>query len=189
MPSVDPLTTVTEIVVRPEHLDLLDAAGVIVMTLSYDADAPTLVSQLSTVLDAEPAQSESAGGLESRPSTQYVWDGLRVTDDDDSTELGGPIEMNVRVSFTSPVVADGVNVRTVNGFRPGDDVEALAAASGEPWYGNGHDQVRVETGEPIGEQQQGIDYENAYSVTVNTWEVDGTTSWVSAPWNFGVGHV
>lgn len=114
---------------------------------------------------------------------------LRLDTDDDSAELSGPIEMNVTVSFTSPIVGDGVSVRTVDGFRPGDDVESLASASGEPWYGNGHDQVRVETGEPIGEQQSGIEYENAYSVTVNTWEVDGMTSWVSASWNFGVGHV
>ena len=92
-PSVDPLTTVAEIVVRPEHLDLLDAAGVIVTTLSYDADAATLVSALSTVLAAEPAQTESAGGLESRPATSYEWEGVRVWDDDDSADapaLGSP---------------------------------------------------------------------------------------------------
>jgi hypothetical protein len=186
---VDPLTTVTEIVVRPEHLDLLDAAGVIVTTLSYDADAATLVSTLSTVLAAEPTQTETAGGLESRPATQYLWEGVRVWDDDDSAELGGPDEMNVSVSFASAVVGDGVTVRTINGFQPGGDAESLADELGEPWYGNGQDMVRVETGEPVGEQQQGTEYENAYSVAVNTWVREGESNTVLAPWNFGVGHV
>ena len=186
---VDPLTTVTEIVVRPEHLDLLDAAGVIVTTLSYDADSPTFVGTLATVLAAEPTQTETAGGLESRPATQYLWEGVRVWDDDDSAELGGPDEMNVSVSFASAVVGDGVTVRTINGFQPGGDAESLADELGEPWYGNGQDMVRVETGEPVGEQQQGTEYENAYSVAVNTWVREGESNTVLAPWNFGVGHV
>ena len=48
--------------------------------------------------------------------------------------------------------------------------------------------MRVETGPAIG-QQWSEEYENAYSVAVNTWEADGATNWVLAPWNFGVGHV
>lgn len=185
----DPLTTVTEIVVRPEHLDLLDATGVVVTTLSYDADTPTFVGTLTTVLGAEPAAAETAGSLESRPATQYRWDGLLVWDDDDDAELGGPTEMNVSVTFSLSSIGDGVIVRTVNGFQPGGDAHALAIELGEQWYGNGQDQVRVETGEPIGERQPASDFENAYSVAVNTWEYDGASNTVHAPWNFGIGHV
>ncbi|HET6672249.1 MAG TPA: hypothetical protein VFG92_02645 [Agromyces sp.] len=97
--------------------------------------------------------------------------------------------MNVSVLFSSPTVGDGVAVRTVNGFQPGDDAHALAVGLGEPWYGNGYDQVRVETGEPIGEQQPYTEYENAFSVAVNTWEWEGASNTVFAPWNFGIGHV
>lgn len=186
---VDPLTTVTEIVVRPEQLELHDSQGVVVTTLSYDADAAEIIGVLSIVLAAEPTQTETAGGLESRPATQYLWDGVRIWDDDDSVELGGPDEMNVSVLFTAPTVGDGVVVRTVNGYQPGGDAQSLAAELGEPWYGNGNDQVRVETGEPVGEQQPGSDSENAYSVAVNTWEWQGASNSVFAPWNFGIGHV
>ena len=186
---VDPLTTVTEIVVRPEHLDLLDVSGVVVTTLSYDADTPTFVGTLTTVLGAEPARAETAGGMESRPATQYRWDGLLIWDDNDDAELGGPVEMNVSVTFSLASIGDGVTVRTVNGFQPGGDAQALAIDLGEPWYGNGWDQVRVETGEPIGERQPYFDLENAYSVAVNTWEQEGASNTVYAPWNFGIGHV
>ncbi|WP_232498467.1 hypothetical protein [Agromyces humatus] len=192
---VDPLTTVSAIVVRPEHLDLLDAAGAVITTLSYDAEGAEFVSTLSTVLGAEPTLSEHGASLETPPRTHYDWDGVRVSDDhevDVPTEGGaiyGEVDMNVSVLFRAPTVGDGVAVRTVNGFQPGGDAKALAAELGEPWYGNGNDQVRVETGEPIGEQQSYSEYENAYSVAVNTWEWEGASNTVFAPWNFGIGHV
>ncbi|MGI9822872.1 hypothetical protein [Agromyces sp. Marseille-Q5079] len=192
---VDPLTTVATIVVRPEQLELLDASDAVITTLSYDDEAAEFIGALTTVLGAAPAQSESEGGLESPPSTAYDWDGLSVRDDheaDVATEGEGTydgIDMNVSVNFATPTVGDGVAVRTVNGFQPGGDAEALAAELGEPWYDNGYDQVRVETGAPIGEPTPGIEYENAYSVAVNTWEHDGVSNTVFAPWNFGIGHV
>jgi hypothetical protein len=186
---IEPLTTVTSIVVRPEYLELRDGAGTLVSTLSYDADTATFVGTLSTVFGAEPEQTDSAGGMESPPSTQYWWgDGVRVWDDHDGSGDWGTIDMNVNVVFIAPVVGDGVTVSTSTGFAPGGDVEALATELGEPWYGNGYDQVRVESGEPIGEQNF-QEYENAYSVAVNAWEAYGSSAAIFAPWNFGVGHV
>lgn len=193
--AADPLTTVTEIVVRPEQLDLLDAGGAVVATLPYDAETADFVGALTTVLAGEPQQADLAGGMERAPWTEYAWAGMVVEDDHEDqvpTENGavyGPIELNLAVRLTAPVVGDGVIVRTVNGFQPGGDAQALAAELGEPWTGNGYDQVRVESGEPIGEPQAGLEYENAYSVAVNTWEHDGATNWILAPWNFGIGHV
>ncbi|WP_157415775.1 hypothetical protein [Agromyces allii] len=193
--AVDPLTTVTEIVVRPVQLDLLDVDGALVTTLSFDDETTAFVDALSIALGEEPQQTEREGGLETAPWTQYAWTGLEVHDDHENqvpTNGGGvygSYELNVSVVFTAPAVGDGVAVRTIGGFQPGGDAETLAAELGEPWYGNGQDQVRVETGEPIGEQQPGNPYENAYSVTVNTWELEGATAWITAPWNFGVGHV
>jgi hypothetical protein len=185
---VDPLTTVTEIVVRPEYLELRDAAHEIVSKLSYDADTQTFVGTLSTVFAAEPEQTESSGGMESPPSTEYWWgDGVRVWDDHE-IDGWGSIDMNVSVLFIAPVVGDGVTVSTSTGFAPGGDAQTLAAELGEPWYGNGYDQVRVESGEPIGEQNFD-EYENAYSVAVNAWDAYGSSAAVFAPWNFGIGHV
>ena len=192
---IDPLTTVAEIVVRPEHLDLLDAQGVMVSTLSYDAEASVFLGALETVLGAAPVPTEHMASIETPARTEYQWDGLMVTDDHEElvSENGygdyGPFDMNVSVYFAAPTIGDGVTVRTVNGYQPGGDAQALAAELGEPWSGNGYDQVRVETGEPIGEQQPYNEYENAYSVAVNTWEWKGASNTIFAPWNFGIGHV
>ena len=192
---IDPLTTVTEIVVRPEHLDLLDAQGVVVSTLSYDAEASVFLGALETVLGAAPVPTEHMASIETPARTEYQWDGLMVTDDHEEvvSENGygdyGQIDLNVSVYFTAPTVGSGVIVRTVNGYQPGSDAQALAAELGEPWTGNGYDQVRVETGEPIGEQQPYSEYENAYSVAINTWEWKGASNTIFAPWNFGIGHV
>ena len=180
--------------VRPEQLELHDIQGSLVATLSYDAEASEFVDALSTVLAAPPELSEHGASMETPPRTEYLWDGLLVSDDHEAevlTESGGPLgpfDMNVSVYFMAPTLGDGVVVRTVNGFLPGGDAQALAAELGEPWTGNGHDQVRVETGEPIGEQQPGMAYENAYSVAVNTWEWRGAANTLLAPWNFGIGH-
>jgi hypothetical protein len=192
---VDPLTTVAEIVVRPEHLDLHDASGEIVTTLSYDAEAMEFVDTLTTVLGASPETSEQAASMETPPVTEYQWDGLLVADDHEADVLAegsgpiGPFDMNLAVHVMAPTLGDGVTVRTVNGFRPGGDAQVLAAELGEPWTGNGYDQVRVETGDPIGERHPGFTYENAYSVAVNTWEWRGASNTIFAPWNFGIGHV
>jgi len=192
---IDPLTTVTEIVVRPEHLDLLDAQGAVVTTLSYDAEAAAFLGALETVLGATPVPTEYGASIETPARTEYLWDGLMVTDDHEEivSENGygdyGQIDLNVSVYFMAPTVGSGVIVRTVNGYQPGSDAQALAAELGEPWSGNGYDQVRVETGEPIGEQQPYSEYENAYSVAINTWEWKGASNTIFAPWNFGIGHV
>ena len=192
---IDPLTTVTEIVVRPEQLELLDAQGAVVTTLSYDAEAAAFLGALETVLGATPVPTEYGASIETPARTEYLWDGLMVTDDHEEivSENGygdyGQIDLNVSVYFMAPTVGSGVIVRTVNGYQPGSDAQALAAELGEPWSGNGYDQVRVETGEPIGEQQPYSEYENAYSVAINTWEWKGASNTIFAPWNFGIGHV
>ena len=180
---------------RPEQLELHDAHGVVVATLSYDAESAAFVGALTTVLGAAPDQTERAASMETPAWTEYTWDGVLVIDDHEevisANGLGGygSIEMNVSVAFFAPTIGDGVSVRTVNGYRPGGDTQALAAELEEPWSGNGYDQVRVESGEPIGEQQPYSDDENAYSVAVNSWEWRGAANWIQAPWNFGIGHV
>jgi len=192
---VDPMTTATEIVVRPEQLEFMDAAGTVVATVSYDAEASEMISALTTVAGAAPAQADYPAGMETPARTEYTWPGIKLSDDHEElvSENGlggyGSLYMNVSVTFTEPTVGNGVVVRTVNGFQAGGDAEALAAELGEPWYGNGYDQVRVETGEPIGEQNPGHEYENAYSVAVNTWEHEDASNVIFAPWNFGIGHV
>lgn len=189
---VDPLTTVTEIVVRPERLDLHDVDGTLVTSLSYDAEVSEFIGTLETVLGVAPELTSIDASGHTPPTTQYLWDGLEVRDDhEDQWHPDVPtvlIDMNVMVWATAPVIGDGVTVRTVGGFRPGDDSEALAAELGQP-SGADFAGLRVETGDPIGERNPGFDdVDNAYSVAVRDWWRNPGQTIILAPWNFGVGH-
>ena len=117
--------------------------------------------------------------------------------DDDHEPSEYPSDMNVAVRFTHPIVGDGISVSTIQGFRPGDDLRAFAADLGEEWHGGEYESFPAETGPDVGER--GYDewndtyweYANAYAVDVSQVYVPepGVTSVVSAPWNFGIGHV
>ncbi|SIN70182.1 hypothetical protein [Agromyces cerinus] len=191
---VDPV--VTRIVVRPEQLDLVNRAGVVVGELSYDAEAVAFVDTISNVLGGPPDVEERPGGHEWFPWTKYTWPGAVVIDDHEPEGISS--DMNVAVEFTHPVVGDGISVATVQGFRPGDDAQAFAAEVGVTWHGNGFDQFPAETGPDIGER--GYDewagtyweYANANAVAVSLWSRSSdpaVTSVLQAPWNFGIGHV
>ncbi|MGR2752643.1 hypothetical protein [Agromyces arachidis] len=192
-PPVDPLTTVTEIVVRPERLDLHDADGALVTSVSYDAEATEFVGTLETVFGVAPEQSWSDGTMETPPFTRYRWDGFVVADHEEqwlTDDVPEPnIYMNLRIQATAAIIGDGVTVRTVDGFGPGDDVEALAAQLDQaPTLGDRYF-FPVETGDPLGDRPSGSDLDNAYSVGVTDVEGYGASSTIFAPYNFGVGGV
>ncbi|WP_350347346.1 hypothetical protein ABIQ69_11965 [Agromyces sp. G08B096] len=185
------------IVVRPEHLELVNRSGAVVDTLSYDADAGVFIDVLGGVLGGAPDVEERRGGHEWFPSTADRWPGVQVVDDHEPD--GVSADMNVSVRFTHPIVGNGISVSTVQGFRPGDDLEAFAAELGEEWHGSGYDEFPAETGPDIAPRMcfewdgSCVEYANANAVSVNLWgggTTDPTvTSVVSAPWNFGIGHV
>lgn len=191
--AVDPV--VTHIVVRPEHLDLANSSGVVVEQLSYDAEAGEFVDTLAGVLGGPPDVEERPGGHEWHPWTSYSWPGVVVSDDHEPPEY--PSDMNVMVRFTHPVVGNGLSVSTTQGFRPGDDLRALADQLGEEWHGTGYDEFPVETGPDLGERMYDSwndtywEYANANAVSVNQWGSNdpSVTSVITAPWNFGIGHV
>lgn len=188
-------TVVAHITVRPEHLDLVNGAGIVVGELSYDADAATFVDTISAVLGGPPDVEERPGGHEWHAWTSYTWPGLVVSDDHEPSEY--PSDMNVAVRFTHPVVGDGISVSTIQGFRPGDDLRAFVDELGEEWHEEGLNSFPAETGPEIGERRYDEwndtywEYANAYAVDVSQVYVPqpGVTSVVSAPWNFGIGHV
>jgi hypothetical protein len=191
--EIDPV--VTRIVPRPEHLDLVNSAGVVVTRLSYDAEAATFVDTLVDALGGPPEVEEWAGGHEWFPSTRYTWPGVSVSDDHEPDGMAS--DMNVNIRFTHPVVGDGIAVSTIQGFRPGDDLRAFADELGEEWHGGEFEEFPAETGPDIGPRGYNewddtyAEYANANAVAVNTWGGDdpSVTSVIFAPWNFGVGHV
>jgi hypothetical protein len=191
---VDPL--VTHIIVRPEHLDLVNVAGIVVAELSYDADAAVFVDAVSTALGGPPTVTERPGGHEWFAWTRYTWPGVEVSDDHEPA--GVSADMNVNIRFTHPIVGNGITVSTVQGFRPGDDLEAFAGELGEQWHASDYHEFPAETGPDVGER--GYDpwtktyweRANANAVSVSDWggPADPTvTSVIFAPWNFGIGHV
>lgn len=198
VPVADPVDeVVTHITVRPERLDLVNSMGIVVAELSYDADAAAFVDAVSNALGGPPSVEERPGGHEWFASTRYTWPGVAVADDHEPTGISA--DMNVNIRFTHPVVGDGITVSTVQGFRPGDDLEAFAGELAEDWLASDYHEFPAETGPDIGER--GYDswantfweYANANAVSVSDWGGPGAdptvTSVIFAPWNFGIGHV
>ena len=190
---------IATIVVRPEHLDLQDASGAVVQTLSYDLTAGEMVSALSVAFGGEPVVEEYLGHCcESRPATIYRWDRFQVRDDhmgrfadeDPSVWIpdDGPdyADMNLLVRVAGPE-ARGVAITTTPGFEVGGDLEELAAGLGQPYPDGSFVEIAVETGPELGPPE--IEGKvNAYSVVV---QAPGSESEVqiSAPVNIGVGRV
>lgn len=194
-PVVDVDAVVTHLVVRPEHLDLADSAGLVVSELSYDADAESFVDAMSDVLGGPPDVEERPGGHEWWPTTRYTWPGVTVVDDHERE--GITMDMNLSVQFTHPVVGNGISVSTIQGFRPGDDARAFAAELEQTWSGSGYESFPAETGPEVGERGYDAwtetywEHANANAVAVNVWSGSQppVTSVILAPWNFGIGHV
>jgi hypothetical protein len=198
VPVADPVDeVVTHITARPEHLDLVNSAGLVVTELSYDADAAVFVDAVSDALGGPPSVEERPGGHEWFASTRYTWPGVAVADDHEPAGIS--VDMNVNIRFTHPVVGDGITVSTVQGFRPGDDLEAFAGELGEDWNASDYHEFPAETGPDIGDRMYDSwtamywKYANANAVSVSDWgapAADATvTSVIFAPWNFGLGHV
>ncbi|KQZ11215.1 hypothetical protein ASD23_03780 [Agromyces sp. Root1464] len=182
-PPIDPLLTVTTIVVRPERLDLADAAGTVVREVSYDDDTAQIVGALTIALGEEPTLEErSADGVV--VSRDYAWPGLIIMD---SLRSGpGHLPMNVMVRFEQPTLGDGVAVLTVAGFAPGDDLAAYATSVGEPYSPEGYAEnlVPLEVGPELGPSYD-PNHPSAYTVAASDWGIDNGPSTVFAPFDFG----
>jgi hypothetical protein len=191
-PSIDreaaTRAAITQIIVRPDHLQFTDAAGVELRAVSYDADAGEFVDLFTDLMGAQPSVREGPAGNHNPPFTEYTWDGFRLRDDHERADRY-QADMNIDVLFLAPELGPRrIGVATVQGFKPGDDLRWLAEYMDEPPSSNGEfNQVQAEHGPPIGEQQPGFAYSNAYSVTGQKLNGhDGSV--IFAPWNFGVGH-
>lgn len=191
-PTADPeaqsRAAITQIVVRPELLQLKDANGAELGTISYDATADEFVDLFTDLLDDSPEVTDYPGGHEALPVTRYVWDGFELEDDHEPGTFQS--DMNVAVTFIKPELGPRhIAVSTIQGFQPGDDLRWLAEYMGEPFHeGSEFNQIQAEHGPPIGEQQKYNPYSNSNSVTgQNRYKVEGSV--VFAPWNFGIGHV
>ncbi|WP_353814838.1 hypothetical protein [Agromyces sp. SYSU T00266] len=192
----DPLALVTRIVIRPLGLELVDDAGTVLETLSYDLPADEIVEPLSAVFDSGPDVGEFGQCCEAPLTTNYAWPGFEVWDDQvgqwdeaDPTVWvpdTGPDEreMNVVVVATAPEL-DGVALTTDLGFEVDADPSEVAAAIGSELGGTGVNQLPLEYGPELGESV--IEGElNAYAVAL---QVGGDVRRIIAPLHLGVGGV
>ena len=179
--AVDPV--VTQIVVRPEHLDLANGSGVVVEELSYDAEAEEFVDTLADVLGG-PADVEERPW---RPRVASV-DELHVARRRASATTTSRPGYSVRHERDGAVHASGRRQRhhgvdASQGFRPGDDLESFADELGEDWHGE-----RLSTTFPCGDWARtsarsattsgttptGMYEPNAYAVVVSAAGTSGT---------------
>ncbi|WP_395243586.1 hypothetical protein ACGGZK_15855 [Agromyces sp. MMS24-K17] len=197
--SVEATPEVVAVVLRPERLDLVDAARAELEQLSYDLDAAVLVAELTTVFGTAPAIEESpADCCEVPRTTIYRWPGFEVWDDhmgrfDDADptvwideDVPDDRDMNVVIIVTAPAVG-AIPVTTSAGFAIGDDPSGLAGAisdfEGLPFAG-----IPMETGAELGPPEiEGSS--NAYSVVLQAYEGAAGFPRLIAPLNVGVPSV
>ena len=128
---VDPLTTVTTLVARPEALELRDASGAVVASLDYTGSTDEAVATLSAVLGGAPAEEPYDGGNHFPPGMLRTWaDAVELDERFYSEERRAELPFQVvwprfAVSFTAATV-DGVDLTTDTNVHVGDAYAALA---------------------------------------------------------------
>jgi len=186
-PAADSLADVVSLVIRPLGIELRDAAGTTVVTLSYDDPIEPTVAALNVALEAAPEVADVAGHDEGPPGVRYKWSGLTLFDSM-PTDGTFPDLTNIQVGADSATTSGGVSILTQAGYKVGDSQADVAAAVGVPlsqvYYG-------VEFGPDLGPSdpaEPAYPAPNAWSVSVSAWESPTIVS-IAAPFNFGVpGH-
>ena len=172
---VDPLTTVTEIVARPESLELRDAAGVVVTSLDYLTPAGPAIETLTTVFGAAPESEDHQGNGHFPPNTAHRWGGFELWENryvdrwaefaDKTRTLYQP---SFRVAFRDSE-SSGVALTTFDGIGVGyswSDLEAMPDLQVNPSGCSGPylDYIEREESWPDGTvhvQRFGVDFTNA----------------------------
>lgn len=129
---VDPLTTVTALVARPEALELHDGHGAVVGALDYLSAPPDAIATLTAVFEAAPVSEEYDGSSHFPPSTAHRWDGFTLWEQRYVDRWEGVVEElslarpAFMVEFTGPSVVD-VDLTTSDARHAGDGWQDLLA--------------------------------------------------------------
>jgi hypothetical protein len=127
---VDPLTTVTMLVARPERLELRDASGAVVASLDYTGSAEEAVATLTGVLGGAPAEEPYEGGNHFPPGVRHTWADVveideRFYPDERRAELPHQIVWpRFAVAFLAST-ALGLDLTTATDVHVGDSYAAL----------------------------------------------------------------
>ncbi|HWU48218.1 MAG TPA: hypothetical protein VN133_15800 [Humibacter sp.] len=185
-----PIPDADAIVIRPDGLELV-AHGTAIRMLAY-TDAPAdAVATLSALVAAQPVTTfHPSRDPRVSDSTTYEWAGFTITDD--HLKQGGPGPAphgpaTFSIYASGPMIAGRLPVTTVQGFRAGDAVTAVAAKLGVDPKASVFFAVPAETGPVIGPSRVAGE-KNAPAVLVGQASKDPTTIEIRAPYNFGDGH-
>ena len=133
---VDPLTTVTAIVARPDVLELRDASGAAVAEVDYLGDVDQAIAELTTVFGGEPSAEDYPGSGHFSPSTAHRWGAFELWERryvDNWAEFAGQERTlnkpSFGVVFTGPDSA-GVALTTEQGVVAGVSWAELEAVPG-----------------------------------------------------------
>lgn len=135
----DPLTTVTQLVIRPDSLELRDAADQLVQALDYMGQADEAVAMLSAVFDV-PARSVAYAGSNHYPGgVRHSWGDFEVDERhyDEARRVAENLDYLVwpRLAvYVDGPNSHGVDLVTVQGHRAGDD---WAVISSDPEFDPG----------------------------------------------------
>lgn len=121
-PTPDPLAGVVAMVARPQAIELRDASGAVVASLSYTSPVAETLAIMTTLLQGAPVDESYEGGNHNAPGVLHTWDDALVIDEvhygegvilDGRPSLGAPA---FRVSFDAPEVR-GLELTTAPGVH------------------------------------------------------------------------
>ena len=134
-PEADPLAAVTEMVVRPQVLELRDGAGAVVVALDYMSAPADATAVLTVLFDAAPVDEPYRGTNHTPPGVFHTWDEF-VLDErfyDEESRDGEALDYiwpRFAVYFDGPSV-HGLALVSEQGFRAADPWSSL---SGDPVF-------------------------------------------------------
>lgn len=124
--AVEPEAQVATILLRFDRLELADARGTVLETLTLDDETAAVVETLTGIFEAEPAITDYPASNHFPAARAYDWGGFRLVDGLE-VEGGATSLSNFRIVAEGPAV-NAVSITTMQGIRVGDDgpsVEAL----------------------------------------------------------------
>jgi len=187
---VDPLTTVSALVARPEALELRDAGGAVVGSLDYLAPVGPAIETLTTVFGTPPVAEKHRGSNHFPPSTVHRWDGFELWENryvDNWAEFAEEprtlYKPSFSVVFTEPA-RGSIALTTTHGVEAGTawtDLEAMPGLQVNQSGCSGPylDYIEREETWPDGTvhvQRFGVDF-----VDWDNWEAPSVVTEVRAP--------
>lgn len=186
-PSVEPLSTVATIVIRPEALELRDEAGEEVATLDYRLDAAAAVAAFETVFASAPVDEEYPGSSHFPPATAHRWGAFELWEfryadrwSERAEEEPTLFRPEFRAVFTGEA-EQGIALTTQSGIEAGLPWDELLAVPGLFVNPTGCSGPSLDYLETSSTAPDGVEYTHKVGVEFAADEGHTKIQWVRAP--------